>query len=80
MTPYNHLSHVTHLFAAASGSSALPAKHLADALTGHHLAQDDIVRRELRNDVMLAGDRTAQAAPNRVTPGEQQTPQRGAER
>ncbi|MCE9680750.1 hypothetical protein [Halomonas alkalisoli] len=80
MTPHNRLSHDTHFFAAAGGSPARPDEPLADALTGHHLAQDDIVRRELRNDVMLAGDRTAQTAPNRVTPGEQQTPQRGAER
>jgi hypothetical protein len=80
MTPHNRLSHDTQPFAAAGGSSILPDGRLADALTGHHLAQDDIVRPELRNDVMLAGDRTARVAPNRVTPGEQQTPQRGAER
>ncbi|RCV89854.1 hypothetical protein [Billgrantia montanilacus] len=76
MTPHNRLSHELPLFAAAGGPPALPDGRLADTLTGHRLAQDDIVRRELRNDVMLAGDRTAQAATNRVTPGEQQMPQR----
>lgn len=78
MRPHNRPSHGPRHFAAAGGSPTLPDDRIPDALTGHHLAQDDIVRPELRNDVMLTGERAPHSAQNRVTPGEQRTPQRGA--
>jgi hypothetical protein len=64
MTHFNQPSNgYCHPADAKSGAAFLhhhkrPAKMLADFCLAHDHAQDDIVRPELRNNVMLAGKPT----------------------
>lgn len=58
------MTHRTYLRShAASGKAAASSALLRNCLT----AQDDIVRPELRNNVMLAGDRNQHAIPTCLT-------------
>ncbi|MGO3295606.1 hypothetical protein [Halomonas sp. AOP42-E1-30] len=72
------MTHRTHLSShAVAGKASVSSALLRNGMTAL-LAHDDIVRPELRNNIMLAGDRTQHAIPTRVTPGNGWIPQKRA--